>query len=215
MKNTATVIRGPHKVKGKMYDRACIYLPLQIIGNDQCPIKYGDKVSVNIDPERKCLIIEKLRDKENKQNMEVQMIEKGQGEIKKDRDEPTQDNLEAKRQKWWDIKEIYKYITKAGGLDKSNTLVMYQRNADIFQSHEECKAWLRNKLKTLTDKRGLKEITNYPQHQTQMTQMILCPECKGKNVLVSKTSTGRKCAHCGFNIKKENYEYFNEKKAGR
>lgn len=46
-----------------------------------------------------------------------------------------------------------------------------------------------------------------PKKSQNQTQMIICPECRGKNVVVSQSSTERKCTHCGFNIKKENYEF--------
>ena len=223
MKNTSTIVNRVWATKGKKYNKMYTYIPSQVARDDQFPFKFGDKVTINIDPVRKCLIIEKLIDKVNerevkpnpnpntvnKQNKEVEMTEKGQDEIKKNTVEP-QDTLEARRQKWWDKKEIYKYIIKAGGLEKSNSLVMYQRNADIFKSHEDCKVWLRNKLKTLNEKASSKEGLKQLQYQTQM---ILCPECKGKNILISKTSTERKCTHCGFKIKKENYEFVNEKTA--
>ena len=46
-----------------------------------------------------------------------------------------------------------------------------------------------------------------PKKSQNQTQMIICPKCTGKNVLISQSSTERKCTHCGFNIKKENYEF--------
>jgi ribosomal protein L37AE/L43A len=59
-------------------------------------------------------------------------------------------------------------------------------------------------------KKDIKPQTNIlkkqKKEQASYTAVILCPECKITNV-ITRTAQSRKCRRCGFNIRREDFEF--------
>lgn len=126
-------------------------------------------------------------------------------------------SLEARRQKWWDEKQIGIAIEKTGGLGVVNIGNIVKKNFDLFETKEECKAWLNNKIKT-TEPQIEKEIpekippkTHKPRPKTPSTEppkfsprrtTVKCLGC-GEEHLEIPGSTTQKCPNCGH-IKQPN-----------
>jgi len=128
--------------------------------------------------------------------------------------------IDAMRNKWWNDKQIGLGIVKAGGMGIINLTNIIQKNPDLFETKEECKVWLYNKLKTeppvietetpsstrkLHPKIPLisSADTTEPPKFTPNRTIIKCPGC-GEEHLKLSGSTVRKCRNCGANMEKNN-----------
>ncbi len=134
-------------------------------------------------------------------------------------------SLEAMRKKWWDDKQIGISIAKAGGIEIINLKNIIQKNPDLFETKEECKLWLHNKLKSdpppeiikeTPYKKGIipnqnhtrkkdiisSEDTTEPPKFSPRRTTIKCPGC-GEEHLELPGSTNQKCPNCGY-IKQPN-----------
>ncbi len=126
-------------------------------------------------------------------------------------------SLEAMRDKWYKEKQIGISIVKAGGIGVINLTNIIQKNPDLFETKEECRTWLHNKLKT--EPPVIEEIetiktpnkthklppSNTVEAQLKFTprrSTIKCPGC-GEEQLELPGSPVRKCTNCGFNFNQE------------
>ena len=123
-------------------------------------------------------------------------------------------SLEAMRQKWWDEKQIGIAIEKTGGLGVVNIGNIVKKNVELFETKEEAKAWLNNKIKT-TEPQIEKEIpekipaktphkprpkttsSTEPPKFTPNRSTIKCPGC-GEEQLEIPGSPVKKCVNCGY-----------------
>ncbi len=128
-------------------------------------------------------------------------------------------SLEVMRQKWWDDKQIGISIAKAGGIGIINLKNIIQKNPDLFETKEECRAWLYNKLKTYpplieteTPKIQNKlrkptavnmNMAEEPPKFTPNRVMVKCPGCGEEHLEISSSPT-KKCVNCGFNGLEDN-----------
>lgn len=123
-------------------------------------------------------------------------------------------SLEAMREKWYKEKNIGVSIIKAGDIGIINLRNIIQKNPDLFETKEECKAWLYNKLKTEppvieeieTIKTPIKprktpipspNAEEEPPKFTPNCIVVKCPGC-GEEHLEIPGSSVKKCANCGF-----------------
>lgn len=121
-------------------------------------------------------------------------------------------SLEVMRQKWWADKQIGISIAKAGGIGIINLKNIIQKNPDLFETKEECRAWLYNKLKT--DPPVIEEIETPKPHKislrTSVTSLdptippkftpnrstVKCLDC-GEEHLEIPGRPVKKCVNCG------------------
>jgi len=132
-------------------------------------------------------------------------------------------SLEAMRDKWYKEKQIGISIIKAGGIGVINLKNIIQKNPDLFETKEECRTWLHNKLKTEPpvieietpkplNKHRNPPVLNISSHDpeeppkfTPRRSTVKCPGC-GEEQLELPGSPVSKCANCGFNFGQENTE---------
>lgn len=126
-------------------------------------------------------------------------------------------SLEAMRDKWYKEKQIGTSIIKAGGIGVINLKNIIQKNPDLFETKEECRAWLHNKLKTEPpvieietpkplNKHRNPPVLNISSHDPEEPPKLMlrrstvkCPGC-GEEHLIIPGSPANKCANCGFNF---------------
>ena len=127
-------------------------------------------------------------------------------------------SLEVMRNKWWKDKQIGISIIKAGGIGVINLTNIIQKNPDLFETKEECRTWLHNKLKTeppvIEEIETIKTLNKShkgtalkaaPANTESVPSFIprrstiKCPGC-GEEQLELPGSPVRKCANCGFNF---------------
>ena len=122
-------------------------------------------------------------------------------------------DLEVLRQKWWDDKQIGEGIVKAGGMGIINLTNIIQKNPNLFETKEECKAWLQNKINTsppiivLPEKTKAKRAknpqtistTDGPPQFTPRRTTAKCPGCS-EEILILGTSKVRNCRNCGADV---------------
>ena len=122
-------------------------------------------------------------------------------------------DLEVLRQKWWDDKQIGEGIVKAGGMGIINLTNIIQKNPNLFETKDECKAWLQNKINTsppiivLPEKIKVKRAKNPqtistidgPPQFTPRRTTAKCPGCS-EEILILGTSKVRNCRNCGADV---------------
>jgi hypothetical protein len=123
------------------------------------------------------------------------------------------------RNKWWDDKQIGRSIVKVGGIRLININNIIQKNPDLFETKDECWAWLQNKLKIDPPVIEIETpiISKKPHKGTVLkaaptTESILsftprrstvkCPGC-GEEQLIIPGRPIKKCANCGFKFREE------------
>jgi Arc/MetJ-type ribon-helix-helix transcriptional regulator len=126
-------------------------------------------------------------------------------------------SLESMRQKWWDDKKIGISIIKTGGIRLVNINNIIQKNPDLFETKDECRAWLHNKLKVDPPVIETEPPKPSNKHKPKATALSAgeeppkftpnrhttkCPGC-GEEQLEIPGSPIKKCANCGFNFGKE------------
>jgi len=121
--------------------------------------------------------------------------------------------LEVLRQNWWDDKQIGEGIVKAGGMGIINLTNIIQKNPNLFETKEECKAWLQNKINTsppiivLPEKIKAKRAKNPqtisttagPPQFTPRRTTAKCPGCS-EEILILGTTKVLKCRNCGADV---------------
>ncbi len=126
-------------------------------------------------------------------------------------------DLEALRNKWWIEKQIGFSIAKQGGIGKTNTNNIMQKYPDLFETKDECREWLNNKLKIDPPpeiekdkpvKRGIIPNRTHAKHLvsssdpaeppkfTPNRSTIKCSKC-GEEHLEIPGSPVKKCVNCG------------------
>ncbi len=134
--------------------------------------------------------------------------------------EPAALDLEALRNKWWTEKQIGLSIAKQGGIGKTNTNNIMQKYPDLFETKDECRAWLNNKLKIDPPpeiekdkpvKRGIipnrthakilvsSEDPAEPPKFTPNRSTVKCPKC-GEEHLNIPGSPVKRCGNCGDSL---------------
>lgn len=126
-------------------------------------------------------------------------------------------SLEAMRQKWWEDKQIGKSIINAGGIGVINLTNIIQKNPDLFETKEECRSWLHNKLKTeppvieietpiIPNKQRKRPALNTTEEEALKFMpnrtTTKRPGC-GEEHLIIPGSSAKRCANCG-NPEQEN-----------
>lgn len=128
--------------------------------------------------------------------------------------------IEDIRNEWWTNKNIGLSILKSGGIGLVNFNNIIQKNPDIFETKEECKEWLNNKLKTdpppaIEKETPLKKgiIPNKPNKSTSKILVsnedpseppkftpnrntVKCPNCSEEQLNILGGPV-KKCVNCG------------------
>jgi len=148
-----------------------------------------------------------------------------QPELAEESAEITVVDVEVMRQKWWVDKKIGMGIVKVGGIGLINLTNIIQRNPDLFETKEECRSWLHNKLKSDPPPEVIKETlykkgiipnqnhtrkkdivssedTTEPPKFTPNRSTAKCPGCEEEHLEIPG-STIQKCPNCGY-IKQSN-----------
>jgi len=130
-------------------------------------------------------------------------------------------DIETARQKWWDDKQIGMGIIKAGGIGLINLTNIIQKNPYLFETKDECRSWLQNKL--ITDPPIIDIETPPPTRKlhpkipvissadptdppkfTPNRSTAKCPGCEEEHLEIPG-STIQKCPNCGY-IKQSNQQ---------
>jgi len=125
------------------------------------------------------------------------------------------------RNKWWTDNEIGLSILKQGGIGKTNINNIMQKNPELFETKDESRAWLTNKLKidpppeivkdNNRHKKGIIPNQNHPKilvssedpaeppKFTPNRKTVKCPNCSEEQLIIPG-SPAKKCVNCGAKI---------------